>query len=155
HTNIGFKTPENYFDTITTKLIQKSSHINNKEGFKVPNDYFTTVEDSILNQKSDKKSIVKVLSLNYRILYKIIPIGIAASFLIFMSLHYFTSIDRSFNKLTNTEMNSWLDENIDIVNEYSLLDTFDDVDIDELAHFNDNELINYIENNAIDESQLY
>lgn len=82
----GFKTPENYFDSLEDKLFER---INNKEtieginnsGFTVPKDYFESLDNKILNKLEDKP-VVKLTT--RKTLYYVA--GIAASLLLLFAI---------------------------------------------------------------------
>ena len=82
----GFKTPENYFDSIEDKFferlkVEESIKGLNDSGFTAPEGYFDTLEDKILSKLEDKP----VVKLNSRkTLYYIT--GIAASLLLLFAI---------------------------------------------------------------------
>lgn len=82
----GFKTPENYFDSIEDKFFERLKFEENIEGvndsgFTAPEGYFDTLEDKILSKLEDKP----VVKLNSRkTLYYIA--GIAASLLLLFAI---------------------------------------------------------------------
>ena len=82
----GFKTPENYFDSIEDKFFERLKFEENIEGvndsgFTAPEGYFDTLEDKILSKLEDKP-IVKLNS--RKTLYYIA--GIAASLLLLFAI---------------------------------------------------------------------
>ncbi len=103
----GFKTPDNYFESIDETILEKiasQKKIQNIDdpGFKVPYNYFDNVDKTILSQlNSDEKT--KVIALfNKKNLYYIA--GLAASLLIFVAIF--------FNNTTNEELS------VDVVESY-------------------------------------
>ncbi len=82
----GFKTPENYFDSIEDKFFERLKFEENIEGvndsgFTAPEDYFDTLEDKILSKLEDKP----VVKLNSRKTLFYIA-GIAASLLLLFAI---------------------------------------------------------------------
>ena len=82
----GFKTPENYFDSIEDKFFERLKFEENIEGvndsgFTAPEDYFDTLEDKILSKLEDKP----VVKLNSRKNFYYIA-GIAASLLLLFAI---------------------------------------------------------------------
>lgn len=63
----GFKTPDNYFDTIEDNVmdnIKLNDVLNNKSnGQTIPDGYFNTIEDSVFERINSSKKEVKVIRL--------------------------------------------------------------------------------------------
>ena len=82
----GFKTPENYFDSIEDKFFERLKFEENIEGvndsgFTAPEGYFDTLEDKILSKLEDKPAV----KLNSRKTLFYIA-GIAASLLLLFAI---------------------------------------------------------------------
>lgn len=84
----GFKTPDNYFDSLEDKLFERISEEKSIDGVKdtgyiVPEDYFDTVEDKVVGQL--EASETPVVKLNTRKTFYYIA-GIAASFMLLLAI---------------------------------------------------------------------
>lgn len=107
----GFKTPENYFDSLEDKLFER---LNNKEtikgindpGFIVPKDYFESLDNKILNKLEDKP-VIKLTT--RKTLYYVA--GIAASLLLLFAI--FINNDNETQELS-AEMVETYFENSDL-----------------------------------------
>lgn len=57
----GFQVPENYFDSLEDRVLQKISFEENKPkintGFEIPNGYFDSLEDAVMAKLNDTKEI--------------------------------------------------------------------------------------------------
>jgi len=110
----GFKTPENYFDSLEERVMQRISFDENKitTGFKVPKNYFDSLEEKVMQKLPLKTKEVKVISLWQR---KSVWISsVAAVFLISLGTLYF------FNQQTSTDLtisNDYLAYQSDITTE--------------------------------------
>ncbi|RXR19045.1 hypothetical protein EQG63_06255 [Flavobacterium amnicola] len=94
----GFKIPENYFDSLEERVMQRISFDENKiaTGFKVPDQYFDSLEEKVMQKLPLETKEVKVISLWQR---KSVWISsIAAVFLISLGTLYF------FNQQDSTDL---------------------------------------------------
>lgn len=83
HLKSGFKTPEDYFNTLEDNLYEQLS-IDTKTGFKVPKNYFENL-DAILLEKIEQQKKTKVISLiNKKQLLYISSIAAALVFAFFI-----------------------------------------------------------------------
>ena len=121
----GFKTPENYFDSIEDKFfeglkVEESIKGLNDSGFTAPEGYFDTLEDKILSKLEDKP----VVKLNSRkTLYYIA--GIAASLLLLFAI-FFNNYDST--QELSAEMVETYFENSDL-DSYELAELLVNADI--------------------------
>tara|TARA_Y100001963_G_C6657892_1_gene389001 strand:+ start:184 stop:660 length:477 start_codon:yes stop_codon:yes gene_type:complete len=119
----GFKTPDNYFNTIEDQIISQISleKIDKNSGFKVPDNYFDTIEDNILSKTKEtkifklfnKKTIVTVAS-------------IAAMFVLFFNLNPFKT-QVTFDNLDTDTVEAY------ILNEVELNDISNLIETDQLS----------------------
>lgn len=119
----GFKTPDNYFNTIEDQIIFQISleKIDKNSGFKVPDNYFDTIEDNILSKTKEtkifklfnKKTIVTVAS-------------IAAMFVLFFNLNPFKT-QVTFDNLDTDTVEAY------ILNEVELNDISNLIETDQLS----------------------
>jgi hypothetical protein len=101
----AFKTPKNYFNSVEDIVIAKlKAEVLNKTKTdnQIPDEYFNSIEGSILSKiKSENKS--KVIPLKSRILKYMVPIAIAASFLLIIVLNN-NSKTLSFDSLASDDI---------------------------------------------------
>ena len=148
--NPGFKTPDNYFDTVEDKLMNAIQQENNliqvkESGFKTPSDYFDNLEDVILN-KIDKKNTPKVIALFIKknILY---ASSIAAAVLLLFNLSIFDK-EVTFDSLDlQTVENYIIDEGFD---SYELAALFLEDDFSEADFIEQNITNETLENYLLD-----
>ena len=117
----GFKTPDNYFDTFDSQLIQRINGESSLEGvessgFKVPKDYFNTIVDSILKAINDDTETPVIRLFKRKHLYYVS--GIAASLLLLISI---------FNNQSSAE-----DISVELVENYFIESNLDTYDLAEL-----------------------
>ena len=131
----GFSVPSNYFETVEASIrnLQKENKFVKAKGFEVPDSYFNKLEDNILAKVSPVKREAPVISLKKRI-YKLIPIAAAASIILFIGLNSFIfnkSDEDPFNKLTDSEIENWIANNINLIHDSDFASTYTDIDFDE------------------------
>lgn len=150
----GFSTPKNYFDGLENQVFATlSSEIIPKEhNFNVPIGYFETLEDTILAKVSSQEKIVKVISLKERVL-KLIPVAAAASVLLFIGLNslvFNTTETTIFDELNDTDVEYWISNNIDLIADNDITQTYTDFDFDDEEiipnSISNDELENYLSN---------
>lgn len=122
----GFKTPDNYFESIEDKLfsqltIEKSFKDIKEPGYTVPNNYFDTVEDNIFSKlKSDDRPVI---SLKSRKTFYYIA-GIAASLLLLFAVF----INNESSEYISAEVVETYLENRDL-SSYELAELLSDNDL--------------------------
>lgn len=99
----GFKTPENYFDSLEERVMQRISFDENKinTGFKVPDNYFDSFEEKVIQKLPSDNVEIKVISLWQRKSFWLS--SVAAVFLISLGTLYF------FNQQTSSDLTSTSD----------------------------------------------
>lgn len=113
--NPGFKTPDNYFETVEDNIMdaikqENALNLSTETGFKTPNNYFNNLEDVIIS-KIETKNSPKVIALftKRNLLY---ASSIAAAVLLFFNLSIFDK-EITFDSLnTETVENYIIDEGI-------------------------------------------
>jgi hypothetical protein len=162
HTNnssSGFTTPKDYFDTFEERLFDKlhtETVIPKAEGFKVPDTYFDGIEDTLANQLfALEEKETKVISLNAKKNYlKYIGYAAAACVLLVGAINFFgtTSTGISIDNVVNSEINTFIENDLIAMNNYELLSVYEEENIDVAALFevslNETETIDYLENTA-------
>lgn len=121
----GFSIPENYFNAlekdIETKIIEES--FNKKTPFKVSNSYFDDIESIVLEKTVNYENTSKVINFKQRVL-QIIPYAAVASIILFIGLNTFIFTPEetvSFDTISDTEIEYWLNENSISTNEIATL----------------------------------
>ncbi|NRD19745.1 hypothetical protein HNV08_06765 [Winogradskyella eckloniae] len=107
----GFKTPDNYFNSIDDQIlgrINKSDALSGIEapGFTVPSSYFDTVEASILEKIEDKAKTPVIQLKPRRTLYYVA--GIAASLLLLIGLVFNNEEELSLNTIDTASIENYL-----------------------------------------------
>ncbi|AOW19297.1 hypothetical protein [Urechidicola croceus] len=145
NTNSPFSTPSNYFESIETKVYSKID-LKNKNSFPIPKDYFETIEDKVF-QKIKKET--KIEKFQNTLLRKIIPIGIAASLLIYISLQLFKTKEQDFfANLEISEIENWIDNGNLEIDTYEIATIYEDIDFEDLElenQYSEDDLINYLD----------
>lgn len=64
----GFKTPEDYFDTLEERVMQRISFEDSKiaTGFAIPDNYFDALEEKVMQKLPIKAKEIKVIALWHR-----------------------------------------------------------------------------------------
>ncbi|WP_370228178.1 hypothetical protein [Mesoflavibacter sp.] len=119
----GFKTPNNYFNTIEDQIMSQISleEIGKDSGFKTPDNYFDTIEDNILSKTKETK-IIKLFNKK-----TIITVAsIAAMFVLFFNLNPFKT-QVTFDNLDTNTVETY------ILNEVELNDISNLIETDQLS----------------------
>lgn len=119
----GFKTPDNYFNTIEDQIMSQISleEIGKDSGFKTPDNYFDTIEDNILSKTKETK-IIKLFNKK-----TIITVAsIAAMFVLFFNLNPFKT-QVTFDNLDTDTVEAY------ILNEVELNDISNLIETDQLS----------------------
>lgn len=115
----GFKTPDNYFESFETQLLERISekemiNTSGDSGFTVPKGYFDSVENNVLKQLTcaELVSVTKpethVIALKSRRTFYYVA-GIAASFVLLISLVFNTNDDKlSIDTIDTASIESYL-----------------------------------------------
>ncbi len=161
HTNNisdGFTTPKDYFDTFEARLFDKlhtESVIPKAEGFLVPDSYFDSLEDTLTQQLFTESEETKVIPFNTKKNYlKYIGYAAAACVLLVGAINFFgtTTTGISIDNVVNSEINTFIENDLIAMNNYELMNVYDEENIDVAALFevklNETETIDYLENNV-------
>ncbi|WP_179008360.1 hypothetical protein [Winogradskyella forsetii] len=109
-TSPGFKTPENYFEAFEGQLLErlnKDALIETEvtHGFTVPDNYFDSVEEHILSQlHTEEKPVIHLKS--RKTFYYVA--GIAASFVLLLSLFFNNDEKININTIETTSIENYL-----------------------------------------------
>lgn len=169
----GFNTPKGYFDEFEERLMSdlnqdtgfrmkneseaqgpetlKSGALDQVEknhGFKVPENYFE--EDLSLKVLPEKS---KIISLGQRNTRTWLSLAVAASFLLFFGLKFYTAPEKQLElaDLKDDEIENWIDADLISFNTYEVAEAFYDVELETLM-YSDEEVTDYLD--QIDIEQL-
>lgn len=162
HTNntpSGFTTPKDYFDTFEDRLFEKlqaETILPKETGFKVPDNYFDGLEDSLANELfPSNENKTKVIPIHSKKKYlKYIGYAAAACVLFLGAINFFpgSTIGISMDDVVNSEINTFIDNDLIAMNNYELMTAFEEENIDVSSIFevnlNEIETIDYLENTA-------
>ena len=136
----GFKTPNNYFNTIEDQIMSQISleKIDKNSGFKVPDNYFDTIEDNILSKTKEtkifklfnKKTIITVAS-------------IAAMFVLFFNLNPFKT-QVTFDNLDTDTVEAYILNEVEL-NDISNLINTDQLSQTDFIDYNGSSIDNYLD----------
>ncbi|QHI38890.1 hypothetical protein IMCC3317_42900 [Kordia antarctica] len=154
--NSGFTTPKDYFETFEDRLfdsIKTETIIPKEEGFKVPDTYFDGLEDSLSAQLFSSENETKVIPLNTKKSFlKYIGYAAAACVLFLGAINFFQdeTVDNSIDSVVNSEINTFIENDLIALNNYELMTAFEEENIDVSSLFevslNETETIDYLEN---------
>ncbi|KAA5821935.1 hypothetical protein FPF71_15625 [Algibacter amylolyticus] len=148
----GFKTPDDYFDSVEEKIFSKLNTESvldsvNTPGFKVPDNYFESLNERVLNKAlSEEKPKVIPLFSKTNIIY---VSSIAAAILLLFNLSIFDS-KPTFDNLDIETVENYLED--ESISTYEIAALFSDKQIDEDIiidfNFNEDNIEEYLLNNA-------
>ncbi len=157
-----FKIPEEYFDSFTSKLLNKITeeetiNIPKDNGFKTPVDYFTKVDSSILKKIADAEK-TKVITLKPHKKYYYAAIGIAACVLILINLQLNKTTDITFDVVTNSEIETYFDINDVGLTSYEIAEVLPvhELDMNDILSkdLKEENILDYLDNNMEDYEEL-
>jgi len=153
----GFTTPKDYFETFEVRLFEQlhtETVIPKKEGFTTPDTYFDGLEDT-LSQQLFTQEETKVIPLHNKKNYlKYIGYAAAACILFLGAINFFQigKTEISIDNLVNSEINTFIENDLIALNNYELMTVFDEENIDIATLFevtlNETETIDYLEKNV-------
>mgnify|MGYP000356726757 FL=1 len=160
--NNGFTTPENYFDGLTDRLLDKIAQedavIPKNDGFKIPDGYLENLNATIMHKVADKEP--KVVKLNSIKKYYYLAASIAAVVVLYFTIPFGTDATPSFDDLASTDIEHYFNETEVSLSNYDLaeflpLDSIQSKDM-MTAEITDEQVTDYLDHsNTIDELDLY
>lgn len=107
----GFETPKNYFESFENQFLERLNEeehlkISKNNGFSVPKEYFNSIESNVLEKLNDKPE-KPIIILKSRTTFYYIA-GIAASFVLLISLMFNNDKNISINTLDTASIESYL-----------------------------------------------
>lgn len=159
--NNGFKTPENYFETFSSRLLTQvalEDKVSKDSGFKTPDGYFDGLNAKIL-QKVKKKE-PKVISLLSFKKYYYAASAVAAVFLFFIVLKFNVQTDTiSFQDIADVDIESYFNEHDLGLSTYDLAEIVpvDQLEIQDIVETSilEEQIVNYLDANEMDIEGLY
>lgn len=133
--------------------LQSSLKMIKKESYKLPENYFSDMQDSVLQriQKEEKKEKTKLVSFpNILSLVAVMVIVLAAILVIRSNINK----EISFDDLSEEMVLSYLNENIQEIPEYTLIEYYDEGQSD-LEDLQEDELEEYLEEYMEEEDEYY
>ncbi len=151
-TNTGFTAPEGYFNSIEDVILKKITQKNYSKAQSVPEGYFDSIEDRVFEQIQEKTKIIKLPN---NIVKFIVPIAIAASILLLITLRIFDSNQQQdlFAKIEISEIETWIENGELNIDTFEITSIYDDVNYNEISlidFYTENDLINYLDNYDIE-----
>lgn len=145
-----YKTPATYFDTIENLVVTKlKAQTFQKEALNsIPEGYFETLEDKVLNKIKDTS---KVITLKNSLKY-VVPIAIAASFLIVFMLNNTTNTV-TFDNLATSEIEEFINNGSLYYDAESLATVFPEVTVEDtnyITSLSDTDVVNYLNENDLE-----
>lgn len=143
----GFKTPDNYFDTIEDRVFDKlntKSLLNDIKttGFNTPKGYFNTIEDNVLSKITEEKTkVISIFSRKHLIYISGIAAALVLMLTLFINKDDTLDIDSEMVELYLEEQNLNSYELATLLNETEFLD--EDFNIIE-EHINESDLESYL-----------
>jgi len=158
--NSGFKTPKGYFEGFTDDLLNKmskeTSGLPNKDGFKVPEGYFDNLNKEVLEKVTEKES--KVISLRSYRKYFYAAASVAAILLLVFSIQWRDKSSFTFDDLTRTDIEIYLEENELGMSSYELAEVLltEELEVNDIlnSELDDENIIDYLEDNIDDIDEL-
>ncbi|WP_088322950.1 hypothetical protein [Polaribacter tangerinus] len=146
----GFSLPENYFIELEEEILCSISEnkLPNNKSFTVPNNYFDNLEDSLLKKIKTANTKPKAILIKKKVL-KLISFGVAASFMLFLSVEYFLKTNTNqlnFDSVSELAIENWIVDNVTELSD----DDFASILENEILTVNDFSF-NQIKNEAIED----
>lgn len=171
--DLGFKTPKNYFENFNNDLENPNIlKLIKKDGFVIPNKYFKKVNNTILSNskpiqipegtgfatpdnyfenlkitshnKTTNKKEINLFQHKYK---KFINLSIAASLLLLIGINYFANNQKTINidNLTANEIEKWINDDLIGFNTYDIAEAYEGIDINDNSLFFEDEISDYLE----------
>ncbi|WP_046759061.1 hypothetical protein [Kordia jejudonensis] len=157
----GFSTPKDYFESFEERFFgtfEAESMFPKEEGFKTPDAYFDGLENTLADKLfAVEQKETKVISMPNRKHYlKYISYAAAACIVVLITINFFKPTDTVngsiFDNVANSEINTFIENDLIALNNYELMTAFEEENIDVSSIFevelNETETIDYLENNA-------
>jgi len=145
----GYTEPENYFETLEATVFDT---IKEKEHLRVPDNYFETLEDNVFYKiKKENNNTPRIINLKSRFLKVFAPIAIAASLLLLIMFNYNTTNNTiSFDNVATVDIENWIEDDLIAIDAYQITEVFEDTNLED--EFNEDEInvLNYLNGTDIE-----
>lgn len=154
-----FKVEPNYFENFDDQIAItiKEQNLNQKKStYTIPENYFNTVESKVLNKLHElpKEKTVKVISLYTKVFRYAVAVAIAASIALFFILNPLQSTDEiNFDSLALSEIENWIEQDRLDLDAYQIAAVYKDVQLEPnlLKNIeNEEEMENFLSHENID-----
>lgn len=143
----GFEVPLNYFESIEEKVFSKIDFKGDTSN-DIPEGYFDTIENRVFDKLKSKET--KVINLKSRFVKIIVPLVIAASILLFITLQIYTPKQEDvFASLKTSDIETWIANGDLELSTYEIAAIYEDANFENIELYNDyteDELIDYLDN---------
>ncbi len=158
--NSGFKTPEDYFEGLTDRLLEKLSEedsvLPKEDGFAVPEAYFDTLNEKLADKIQQEDT--KVVQLNPYRKYYFAAASIAAVALIIFGLNMGQSEETTFEDLASSDIEDYFESNELELSSYEIAEVLpvDELEINDILEnqLNEDNVIEYLNDNIDDFEEL-
>ena len=150
--NNPFKTPEEYFENLTDKVMgsmgSESSKLPVEDGFVAPEGYFDELNDKINQRLENETKVVQLPS--YRKFYWAAA-SIAAIFILIFGINWSTNNESNWDDLAMADIEAYLEEDELPLSSYEVAEilTLDEIEINDILdkQFEDDKLLEYLNEN--------
>ena len=158
--NNGFKTPEDYFEGLTDRLLEKLSEedsiLPKEDGFAVPEGYFDTLNEKLADKIQQEDT--KVVQLNPYRKYYFAAASIAAVALVIFGLNMRQSEEATFEDLASSDIEDYFESNELELSSYEIAEVLpvDELEINDILEnqLNEDNVIEYLNDNIDDFEEL-
>lgn len=160
--NNGFITPENYFDGLTDRLLdrigQKESPLPKNNGFTMPEAYLDNLSATIMHKVNSDET--KVIKLNPFKKYYYAVASIAAVVILYFGITLGADKAPTFADLASTDIKNYFDDTEISLSSYDLAEflPLNDIEISDIVQntLSDDLVIDYLDNHdGLDIEELY
>lgn len=165
--NNGFKIPEDYFNHLEDRIMNRidldaQKITNKKNGFTVPDQYFNSIEDNFFAKIKEDESQTKIISI-FNTKTSITVAAIAASLVLLFSLSNITILDKSeeinFSTLDIVDISTYIEQGNIELSDSELADIIGE-EIDFTSNFenspiDDEAVLDYLDLNELENEIIY
>jgi len=153
--NNPFKTPEDYFDNLTDKVMDsinsESSKLPSTDGFSTPEGYFTALSDQLNERLKNEPKVFQLSS--YRKFYWAAA-SIAAMLLVFFGINLSTTEKSNWNDLATADIEAYIENDELNLSSFELAELLpiDEIEINDILtnQFEEENLLEYLNENIED-----
>jgi len=150
--NNPFKTPEEYFENLTAKVMDsidsESSKLPVEDGYIAPEGYFNGLNDKIRQRLENETKVVQLPS--YRKFYWAAA-SIAAVFILIFGIDWSSNNKSNWDDLVTADIEAYLEDDELHLSSYELAEilTLDEIEINDILdkQFEDDKILEYLNEN--------